>query len=251
MIDPTAPPTDRAVCPKCNGTGYVVDMARNTARPCDCGLVERVQLAGRWRNARIPPRFVNKDFENFEVNPAERLGLRADPANVEARKAVREAAIRYARFFTREANEGLILRGGTGAGKTHLAVAILKAVIRRGYTGHYANFSDLLGRIRESWSRGEGGGETEAEMMQLVEEVDLLVLDDVGAERLTDFVLERIYLIINRRYELGKPLILTTNCTDEELRTRVGERTASRLCEMCPTPFPPFPTGDYRRAAMR
>ena len=242
----TAPPE---VCPKCGGSGYTLDEATLTAQVCDCGIVEQSLFRTRFKAARIPARFADKDFENFVENPAESIGGRAEPASVSARREVRNAGIGYARSFSHEETDGLILRGTTGVGKTHLAVAILKAVIRRGYTGYYANFSDFLSRLRSSF-QADAGTETENQLMDIVESVDLLVLDDVGAERLTEFVTERLYLIINRRYEAAKPIIMTTNFDEEELRARIGERTASRLCEMCSVSFPPFPRADTRRMLM-
>ncbi|MCC5876023.1 MAG: ATP-binding protein [Candidatus Sumerlaeia bacterium] len=224
----------------------MIDDKARVARPCDCGLLERVHGADRARGARIPPRFSRKDFENYSIDAPQ--GGKSSAASAKARKEILAVAEAYARGFNTDEREGFILRGPTGCGKTHIAVAILKAVIRRGYTGVYFNFTDLLSRIRDSYQ--EDGTETEGALLNIVDSCDLLVLDDVGAERASEFVRDRLYLIINRRYENARPIIITTNLDDDEMRERVGERTASRLCEMCAIPFPPFPAQDYRRAMM-
>ena len=112
-------------------------------------------------------------------------------------------------------------------------------------TGHYSNFNDLLSRIRDSYRPG-APGESEGELLSRIDEVDLLVLDDVGAEATTEWVQDRLYLIINRRYESAKATIITTNCDEGELSAKVGPRTASRLYEMCNQAFPQFPDQDYR-----
>jgi DNA replication protein DnaC len=174
--------------------------------------------------------------------------------NFQAAKGERElgeilkAARAYANSFNSSEPLGLLLRGIPGSGKTHIAVGIMHIVLQRGYTARYDNFSDLLSRIRESFSPDSDW--SEAELLENVNKADLLVLDDLGAESTSDWVRDRLYLIINRRYESGRAVIITTNCDEHELSARVGERTASRLCEMCQVPFPPFPKVDWRRKMM-
>lgn len=227
-----------AACPRCSGYGYVIDEATNTASRCDCGLTESIEGRRRMATSNIPPKFSMKDLRNYEVRAGD----------IE-RKKVRDSAFAYASSFDSEESPGLLLRGGTGSGKTHVAVAIMKEAMRRGYSAHYANFSDLLSRIRDSYH--ENSKESEGALLALIDSVDLLVLDDVGAENTTDWVRDRLYLIINRRYENARPVIITTNCEEAELEARIGPRTASRLYEMCSMPFPPFPRQDYRKAMMR
>ncbi len=132
---------------------------------------------------------------------------------------------------------------------THLAVAVLCEVIRRGHTGRFWNFQDLLARLRESYNNPQS--ETEAEILESIAHADLVVLDDLGSENTTDWVRDRLYLIVNRRYESEKPMVITTNCSESELDQRIGQRTASRFYEMCGLPFPNFPDSDWRRAQMR
>ncbi|CAN5278130.1 hypothetical protein BH09SUM1_BH09SUM1_31750 [soil metagenome] len=227
---------EAVVCAKCHGYGYVIDEATNSAGRCDCGVFSGLESRARFENAQIPAKFAGKDFESF----------RADSREL---KAIRDSAQSYAKTFNGAEAQGLLLRGGVGTGKTHIAVAIMKVAIEKGYTACYSNFSDLLSKIRDSYH--EQSNAREGELLDLADSVDLLVLDDVGAESTTDWVRDRLYLIINRRYENARPVIITTNCSEDELNKRVGERTASRLYEMCPIAFPAFPPRDYRKAMMK
>ena len=219
-------------CPRCGGVGYFVDVTTNTTHRCHC---EGETLAYRERlaSAGIPRMFHRADFDNFEA-----------PRGDAAREAVRDAAQSYAETFNLTDPEGLLLRGAPGTGKSHLAVAILRKVMRRGYTTCYRGFNDLLTEIRNSYDPNYPL--TEEQVLRPLEVTDLVVLDDLGSETPKDFVRDRLYLIINRRYEARLPLIITTNCDSAELEVRVGRRTASRLVEMCSNPFPPFPDDDWR-----
>ncbi|HNY26974.1 MAG TPA: ATP-binding protein [Candidatus Sumerlaeota bacterium] len=191
----------------------------------------------RLEAARIPVRFQSKSFESYKTERHAK------------RKLVLQAAEAFVSSFNFNAGppRGLLIEGVVGCGKTHIAIAILREVIQKGYTGLYYNMVDLLSDIRSTY-----GDATEASESDLLEEVnapDLLVLDDLGAEKTSEWVNDRLYLIVNRRYESGKPVVVTTNLSLDELIRKVGERTVSRLCEICET-FAPFPDEDYRRKHM-
>ncbi len=234
---PSGSTTAVAECERCRGYGHYVD-EDNVARRCDCGLYERVRTRYLLRNSAIPPRFIDKELDTFKYQKGDR-----------ARAQIVQAARAYARSFKKGEAQGLLLRGGPGSGKTHVAVGILKEVLRAGFSAHYTNFNDLLSRLRDTYNRDSP--ESEGELLAEMEESDLLVLDDVGAEAATSWVRDRLYLIVNRRYEAAKALLITTNCDEEQLRAHVGDRTASRLYEMCSQDFPLFPDQDYRRANLR
>lgn len=190
----------------------------------------------RLAAARIPARFMGKSLENYS-------------ARDKIRKMLVHSAQAYISGFTFKADypKGLLMSGGVGCGKSHLAVAILKGVIAKGYSGLYYNSPDLMRDIRATFDR-----DSEVKEDDLLEEVtttDLLVFDDVGAENVTGFVLDRFYLIINERYEGCKPVIITTNLDEPTLENRLGKRIVSRLSEMCET-FGPFPEEDWRRKRM-
>ena len=193
----------------------------------------------RQAAARIPARFASKTLDNYQC-----------PVKDKWRKLLVHSARAYISGFTfkTEYPKGLLMSGPVGSGKSHLAVAILKEVIAKGYTGLYYNSPDLMRDIRATFDRG---AETrEDDLLEEVTTTDLLVFDDVGAERMSDFVMDRFYLIINERYEGCKPVLITTNLDEAEMESRLGKRIVSRVHEMCET-FGPFPDEDWRRKKMR
>ena len=192
----------------------------------------------RFERARIPKRFANKNFENFKV------------VGNKQRKEMLMAAKSYVDSFNfvNGAPQGLVMYGCVGCGKTHLGVAILQAVLRKGFTGLYYNMVDLLSDIRATFS--DSTSLSEHDLLEDVIAPDLLVLDDLGAEKTSEFVNDRLYLIVNRRYESNQPILVTTNLGLDELRNKVGERTVSRLCEMSDW-MDAFPNEDYRKAHLK
>ncbi|MEN6626025.1 MAG: ATP-binding protein [Candidatus Sumerlaeia bacterium] len=200
-------------------------------------------LQRRLDRARISARYAGKTLENFS-------------ARDKPRKMLVHSAQAYVSGFNlkKEAGangvypKGLLMTGPVGCGKSHLAVAILRGVIEKGYSGLYYNSPDLLRDIRSTFE--PSSDLTEDDLLEEVTTVDLLVFDDVGAENATGFVLDRFYLIINERYEGCKPIIVTTNLNLEELENRLGKRIVSRMLEMCEI-FGPFPEEDWRRRNLR
>jgi len=234
---------DGSVCPKCGGTGIIVTEAAE-AKKCDCGAWQELQYRQACERARITNRNIKKRLDTFVASGG-------DPEKL----AIKNAATSYANTFTPD-DKGLLLRGGVGTGKTHIAVGVLKRVLYRGHSGLFCNVTDFLQRLKNSYSLGassfgrkSGDAEDERDVMEEMQEVDLLVLDDLGAESPSAWSQDRIYLIVNSRYEMAKPMVVTTNCTDAELHEKIGPRTLSRLWEMCEVLD--FPDGDYRREKMR
>lgn len=202
--------------------------------------------ATRLAQAHVPRKYMGKSLDNFV-------------ARDKARKRIVEEAREYVRHFHqyRGEAEGLLIQGRVGCGKTHIAVAILREVIAAGYSGLYCNIPEFFKEVRASYSYGSGLDESE-----LIEEtrgVDLLVLDDLGVEgRVVDpvrdrskWLCERLYLIVNGRYEASRPVIVTTNCSLESLVDQIDERTVSRLAEMTRRRLAAFPDEDYRKKHLR
>jgi len=196
-------------------------------------LQARMVAEMRLRESNIPPKYLNKDFSNFLARDRKRKDL----------LAVAQGYVESFNLENKSKYFGLFFAAPTGAGKTHLATAILKAVILKGYSGIYGNVPRLLEILRELMF--DRAHYDDRGFLARCEAADLLVLDDIGAETVTGWVQDRLYLLINRRYEDVGRTIVTTNCGDAELREKIGERVESRLIEMCNNRWV-FPDEDYR-----
>lgn len=130
-----------------------------------------------------------------------------------------------------EDGASIILGGGTGVGKTHLAIAMVQEAVSRGRDALFVPVVDLLDEIRSGYDEGTADAIQEA-----VKEADCVALDDLGAQRSTSWVSERLFSVIDARYRLGKQTVITTNaCSMSQLEKMLGERGArivSRLTEM-------------------
>ncbi len=215
----------RMSCPACDGTGWKAterDGVRRVER-CECW---REQVTARlFSDARIPRRYRHCDFSNFR-------DYNESLARAKAR------ALKLADAFP-VVERGLFLEGNPGVGKTHLAVAVLRHVVAS--TSARALFydtRDLLRVIRSTYDPVVRT--TEIEVLRPVMEADLLVLDDLGAEKTSEWVEETLNLIVNTRYNERRITVFTSNHPDipdetdpNSLSCRVGIRMRSRLEEMC------------------
>jgi DNA replication protein DnaC len=208
-------------CPfgACDGSGFVLDEDTNTAFDCRC-RPQRVALAkARSLSAVIPRRYSDVAFDRPPVTDIEP-------------HAVVAATRRFADTIDEklDAGRGLWFMGPVGTGKTTLAMLVSKAALRAGRSVAIYSLPRLLNEIRDT-HRAE---RSHVELLDRLTVVDLLHIDDVGAERTTDWVLEELYSIVNGRYEDQRSIVITTNIKDrDELCGQITERTVSRLTEMC------------------
>jgi DNA replication protein DnaC len=202
----------------CDGSGFRYDEATNTAFDCRC-RAQRVALAkARSLSAVIPRRYRDVSFDRPPVTEIEPTIVRA----------TRRYADRIDEHL--DAGRGLWFMGPVGTGKTTLAMLVSKAALKTGRSVAIYSLPRLLNEIRDT-HRAE---RSHVELLDRLTAVDLLHVDDVGAERTTDWVLEELYSIVNARYEGQRSMLITTNITDPDaLSDQVTERTVSRLAEMC------------------
>ncbi len=231
-----------AVCEKCQGSGWIVRErdGLSGAERCECLKAGRAETI--LREADVPPNYRNASIDNFSIprdNPV--AGTQLAEVVMKVRRFVRE--------FPTPDKPGLLFIGSPGTGKTHLAVAALKELIARGFEGVFFDYQNLLERIRSSFDAASGTSDREAYRTAL--DTDILLLDDLGAHRVTEFTEDTITSIITHRCNQKKALIATTNLRDQELgdrrgsglendinskfflEERIGMRARSRLFEMC------------------
>jgi DNA replication protein DnaC len=236
IVQDTPGETDTAneICPKCFGTGLEV-VAGKGARPCECR--KRSAHSNHLEKMRLPRRYADCHFHNYKPqNPSQ------------------ERAFSFATKLAMEfpaVDRGLLLAGTVGVGKTHLAVSILKGLTERGFNCLFYEFGSLLKEIQDSYNSNTHT--SELRVLAPVLNADVLVLDELGASKPTDWVRDTMAHIINTRYNDRRLTIFTTNYPDERrtereetLEDRIGPRLRSRLFEMCKTVL--ISGEDFRRS---
>jgi len=239
--------TATEICALCGGTGWqTIERGKEReAVRCECrvqGRADRLLAA-----ARLPARYEHCELTSFQYDPDEK----SQASIVRARNF----AGRFVEEYPLE-KTGLLFVGSVGVGKTHLAVGIIKALIRdKGVHCLFCDYRELLKQIQNSYNPAVQA--TEMEVLRPVFDADVLVLDELGAVRSTEWVFDTVNYILNSRYNDNKTTIITTNFPDgpeetnpdidnlrsptaaeraarrETLGDRIGERMRSRLHEMC------------------
>lgn len=185
-----------------------------------CAIAEgNRQRRACLENSGIGKRFWDKTFENFNVTD-------------KTEKAFNACVTFCDDYMKQGSPKGLKLFGNYGCGKTHLCAAIIHKLAGGKVRTVFMVVPELLRTIRQSFNQDD---DSSRRIVDKAEKAALLILDDLGAEKTSDWVREQLYIIINRRYENMLPTIVTTNCTTQELVNRLGERTVSRLIEMTDT----------------
>jgi DNA replication protein DnaC len=217
-----------AACPdnRCDGSGFLYDEEKRRAYACSCRPRRIARRKARKLAGVIPRRYQGVSFDRppvTEIYPPVVRAVRAYVDQVDERL---------------DEGRGIWFHGDVGTGKTTLAMLISAEALKRGHSVAIYSLPRLLGILRETFQE-----ESEASLTQLLDRlaaVELLHIDDVGAEQSSPWVLEQLYTIVNSRYEDRRSIVVTTNLDVDELREQIGERTVSRLVEMCGDPLPLF-----------
>jgi DNA replication protein DnaC len=208
-------------CPdnRCDGTGFVFDEQTRRARPCSCRPARMARKRAAAVAGRLPKRFRGVSFDREPV------------------ASMNDTLLREVRTYVRHIDErldegrGIWFVGNVGTGKTTLAMLISKAAMEADRTVAIYSLPRLLGMLRDTYD-----DDAQFSLNELIAQlcsVDLLHIDDVGAEQSSSWVLEQLYTIVNTRYEDGRAILLTTNLDRKELEDQIGARTVSRIYEIC------------------
>jgi DNA replication protein DnaC len=220
-------------CPygACDGTGFVVDEATRVAAPCRCRAQRIDRRRARTLSATIPRKYRDTWFDAPPVSDMPSPQVHA------VRRFVRDIDANL------DAGRGLWFAGDVGTGKTTLAMLVSRAALDAGRSVAIYSLPRLLAEIRATYDADSEG--SYVDFVDRLAAVDLLHVDDLGAERSNEWVLEQLYAIVNARYEDERSMVITTNLEHDDVEAQIGKRTVSRLKEMC-DPVPLF--GEDARA---
>jgi DNA replication protein DnaC len=223
-----SPSSDRQPCRLgiCDGSGWILG-PEDVARPCDCRsrMVAKARLRGV--DSVIPAKYRGVSFDRPPVTQ------------------MNEIVVRRVRDYcgsideNLDAGRGLWFYGSSGTGKTTLAMLISRIALEAGRSVAIYSLPKLLARIRRTFD-AESGEQSYSDLFERLATVDLLHIDDLGAENRTEWVLEQLYALVNERYEAQRALVVTTNLEEHDLEDQIGGRVVSRLVEMCGDPLPLF-----------
>ena len=243
-----------ADCPQCGGTGWTSATGSAGVQRCDC--FNDARAGRRLERAGIPRRYRHCTLLNFETE-----FLDADPS---LGGSVMKCQ-RYVEGFG-DIEDGLLFVGKVGVGKTHLAIGVLRGLMERhGVSGLFVDYRDLLRDIQDSYN--SVSETSELQVVRPLLQVDVLLLDELGARRPSAWVFDTVSHVLNDRYNNRRPTVITTNYLDGDdaeiappdggkqrggnatLQDRIGGRLRSRLFEMC-IPVP-MQGSDFRREMKR
>jgi DNA replication protein DnaC len=216
-------------CPLCRDTGWV--LKEDGAQACLC---KREQyLAARKKAAGLTKAMINQTFAKFRLQYYPEY-LHTDQGA--SHRQLAEKALKAAKRFTKDvidgkADYGLLFEGEVGRGKSFLAAAIANELIIREVDVRFIVVPEFLDRLRQSYN--EGSAINEADIERRVQNAGVLILDDLGAHNFSEWTRNKIFALINYRLNRGLPCVITTNLTLEEMKAIVGDRTVSRILEMC------------------
>jgi DNA replication protein DnaC len=219
-------------CEKCHDTGRIY--RNNQYLVCSCAkndLRKRKQKNGNLPRHLHTATFANANLNYYEADLITESGMNY---RENAQKIYSLASSFVQKFNSDGISQGLIIEGPIGSGKSYLLGSIANALIDRGIHFRYIVYSDLLQKIRSSYNQDSPEAD-EKQILSTVQQIPVLLIDDLGTEKATEFASSTLYQIIDHRYREEKPIILSTNYSVKNLKNRfpvMGERIFQRLLEM-------------------
>jgi DNA replication protein DnaC len=225
----------------CDGSGWILG-EDDVASACACREARLRRGRNRGVASVIPRKFQGVSFERPPVSDMAR-----DFSGRVAVDAIRSYLDNLGENLA--AGRGIWLYGSPGTGKTTLAMLVSKLALESSHSVAIYSLPKLLARIRRTYDAAPGG-DSYLTFFERLTAVDLLHIDDLGAEKRSDWVLEQLYALVNERYESQRSILVTTNLDEPELKEQIGNRTVSRLVEMCGDYMIPL-HGDDRRESVQ
>lgn len=195
---------------------------------CDCSeKIAKHELEQREKELE-KERIKNKIKKYKDISVVDKKLSNANFKTAEQDKHIRLCQ-KYAEKFVKigTAPQGLLLHGSVGTGKTFASACIANYLMDNGKTVLVMNLGLYLIKLKKEWD------EAESNVLEYVKQCDLLVIDDFGVEKISEFVIDKTFALIDTRYRAEKPLIITTNLSLEDIEDKFGSRVADRLQEMC------------------
>lgn len=218
---------DIDACPFCNDRGIILQ--GDTGIPCSC-MVQR-KLLNSFKYARLSRELMGCRFDSFILDYYKHGSTGNTEHYLKAQKAFTAAQDFCQKASSNPHEIGLLFSGSVGSGKTFLAAAIANVLLERQIKLLFLVVPDLLDELRASF---DPKSETsEFDLLDIARTIPILILDDLGAHNYTDWTRNRLYSILNYRMNEQLPTIITTNLSFDEIETHLGERTCSRLLQMC------------------
>ena len=208
-------------CNLCDDRGLVLH--NNLAEPCLC--VKQRAINNKIKASQIPPQLSRYTFNDFKLH------YYSDQKSV---ATVLQAAKEFVpHFLSNPQTKGLLFTGPVGSGKTFLSCCIANSILAQNKSLLFAVVPELLEQIKATYGPNRLNTVTESELLDVAREVPLLLLDDLGAHNYTDWTKNKIFSIVNYRLNYLLPTIITSNISLEDLGDYLGERTTSRISQMC------------------
>lgn len=213
-------------CAVCQDEGFVDGAV--------CACRRQAELSLRFTGSRLPDMLRSQTFDRFDLKwySASRKPAAGMSERVYAKLAYEASLAFVAAVLQGDNPRGLFISGGVGLGKTFLLSAICNSLIEGGVPTLYTVFSDLISDIKRSFNSDERGM-TETALMEAARGVRVLILDDLGAEQVTEFVQSRLFDIVNYRRNHDLPLVVSSNLSIDQIGSLYSTRISSRITEMC------------------